>query len=309
MPRSNRRISVAIASTVAVALTACGGGGSPAERSAERQLAEALDDLSDEGVDFDLGDLEDLAGGGSGGISIDSDEGSMAMGVDLDPPEWLPSNYPLPDGFSINAVVSDPEAGNSLTGAAPGSLDDVRADHVAAVRQWGAEIFQDDELVAERLLLSFRSPSDGVLYLAFADMGDNSVYITITFSTEDPDEVEQILAGPRDVLGTAVAQLDGETITAEGNCQIGVSFATFFSASDGTSDEVFVNVNDEMDDTTSINATITQLSTDGNVAIWMLTSQTATGDATQTSIDIEGEFTNMADTSKVTRGSIEVSCP
>lgn len=300
---------------LALAAAACGGSSSPEEQAA-RQISEVLDGIDGlEGVEIE--GLEELLDGdgdgdGDGDISFSVEAGGMAMGTNLPRPDWLPSDFPLPEGASITATaIEADESGAALWIDVPGTLEQVRADQITALEAWGARLLTPREEAGDRLSLAFVTPDDRTLRTGYGDVGDN-VFVTIEFTAEDVEAVESVAVGPSEGPGTATVVIDASTFTAEGTCQIASNFAGFETTS---GDSISINVQEDGTGRVSSQVSVTEI-TEDTMMLWLLTDlpdTEATFSAADGSIAVRGVFADLMNlgadgpTNNVP-GSADVTC-
>ena len=182
-----KRILIAIVA-LAVVVSACGG--------------------SDSGDAFSDGNGNGDAGGGT-----------VAISGDLDLPDDFPSDFYIPEAMDVQSIFSNPGANSiSLTGTfEEGEADEVQADMVRGLRDAGYEFLTDDEDIAVLI-------KDGVgrvrirTRVLFEEL-TTTVDID-RWNDNELDELRALFAEERIVPGRATAQYGGETLTAEGECQI-----------------------------------------------------------------------------------------
>jgi len=296
-----RRLFAPLALVAGLLGVAACGGSSP-ERDAARQLESALEQLSDQGVDVDLGGL-----GGEGGISIDLGEGGMSMGQNLPRPDWLPSGFPLPDGLNISYALNDMGSGEAgLGGSVPGDVAAVRAEVVGAMERYGARLLQDEPGAVEAL--TFLLADETAVYAVFFDQGDGTTQLTYTFTSDaDVEQLEFLASGPRTGPGSAVAVIDADVFRSEGTCEIGPNFAIFFSTGDPDEPQISLQV-DATGTETIANGNVTVVTTGGDMRMWLLSNTGQTARFDDTTIVAAGDMLDIMTGDTEIPGSIDVTC-
>lgn len=173
---------------------------------------------------------ETAKGGYAVGGELDGE--SFSMGVDLDAPEWLPAEFPLPQDLSISMVTTNKEGQRELLGKSAG----VTQSNIAELAgQWAAS--HNWEVVRSTDTMLTLASSDGQVLDVRADDGAE---LELRLSRRDLSHDRQQVAVERRGPGSAVINMDGDTRTVAGECLIkGSSYQFEYSAPDGS---VFTNV-------------------------------------------------------------------
>lgn len=186
-------------------------------------LEEVLEELSDEGIELDINN-------DGGGFTVSNDEGDFSMGTDLDPPDWLPSGFPLPDDISIQGH-GDEDDQQSLLAIHEGDLNVVaERDRLA---DWfgsnGYDLLLDDTTNGQLSMAAVSSDGEVV------DVAARGNTFTIEISRRDITFDQQDAAEVIEGTGTATINIDGDSYTVDGTCFVqGAEYRFEHSAPDGS---------------------------------------------------------------------------
>ena len=175
-----------------------------------------------------------LAGAcGGSGDGDDAEPGfDLGGGADIefgDADDVLPSDFYLPDDIVPGAATSSDDL-ISFTGTMnSGTIDEIEADMVAGLLDAGYELLSDEEIPV------FAKNGVGRVRVRVSDFLDNiTVSVDIDrWTDEQLDEMRALLADPVTVPGQAVAEVDGVTYTATGECRL-QGANRMFSSDDGS---------------------------------------------------------------------------
>jgi hypothetical protein len=175
-----------------------------------------------------------LAGAcGGSGDGDDAEPGfDLGGGDDIefgDADDVLPSDFYLPDDIVPGAATSSDDL-ISFTGTMnSGTIDEIEADMVAGLLDAGYELLSDEEIPV------FAKNGVGRVRVRVSDFLDNiTVSVDIDrWTDEQLDEMRALLADPVTVPGQAVAEVDGVTYTATGECRL-QGANRMFSSDDGS---------------------------------------------------------------------------
>ncbi len=162
-----------------------------------------------EGPGFDLG--------GGGDIEVGAGE------------DVLPSDFYLPDDI-VPGLATSNDATISFTGTMnSGTIDEIEADMVAGLLDAGYELLSNDEIPV------FARNGVGRVRVRVSEFLDSTtVNVDIDrWTDEQLDEMRALLADPVMVPAQAVADVDGVTYTATGECRL-QGDNRMFSSGDGS---------------------------------------------------------------------------
>jgi hypothetical protein len=305
-------LRITFAAALALVAAACGGSEAASERIAEEILERAAEQAGEGRGDVDV-DF-DLDGDGSGGVSVDMENGQMAMGQDLPRPDWLPGGFPLPDDLNITYAVLDNEVSAAgLGGDVAADPTKVRDDHIGAMESWGARLVNDVDSSSELMMLAFVLPDGRVARTVYLDPGNGGTQFSLEIREEDLERLEFEVSGPKQGSGVGVAVIDGERYEAAGRCEIGPDYASFSTdGGAGGGDDVSITVS-RAGEVNMSNATVSRVDLEtGDMVIWLLAAaegNVSQGEFDTSSITAEGQFSNMmGELTDPTPGTIEVRC-
>ncbi|HEC08501.1 MAG TPA: hypothetical protein ENI86_02910 [Acidimicrobiales bacterium] len=218
LSRGTRRILALIAGSLLL-LSACGGG-------SETLTEKAIESAGGGDVDVNIDDSGQS-------ISLSADGEVVQAGDHLDRPDWLPSDFPLPDDLNISLAVVDEAQQNSLVS---GTTTATMADMAPALKAW-MESNGYDILTEETTGLRGGRGTDELLEIF---MGSGT--FNLEFSRQDLAYDRQQAAEEIVTDGQATLVLGDRTLEFVGKCHIAGSDYRFdYTAADGT-----VNVNSEI---------------------------------------------------------------
>jgi len=223
---------------IALAILFLGGCGGTDETTAEP--TSAIEGVTDKQLDAAVEQTKNrvkdalkVQGLGSetakGGYAVggERDGESFSVGVDLDTPAWLPSEFPLPDDLSIAMVTTDKEGSSELRGRSA-SVKQSRIAELAV--PWAAS--HNWEVVLSTDEMMTLANSDGQVLDVRADDGAD---LELRLSRRDLTAERQQAAVERKGSGSADITMAGDTWTVQGECLIkGSSYQFDYSASDGS---------------------------------------------------------------------------
>jgi hypothetical protein len=206
---------------------------------------------------------------------------------DTELPDYVPGDFYLPAGMTIESVTQDPGTGAiSLTGTfESGDAAAIQQDMVAGLQAAGYELLSNDETAA------FVRDGLGrvrVRTATFLDKLTLSVDIDI-WTEEQIDELRALFVEEEVVAGQATATVDGEGLEAEGECHLKGPDRSFYATDVSITIEV-----DETNDPPYVYADVTM--PDGRVFTLDATAD-APYESTQQKLSVDGqavEFNNEA---------------
>ena len=260
----------------------------------EQIVEEAMDQA---GVDVDIQD--------DGGLTMSDGNGEFTMGTDLDPPDWLASDFPLPADISIQGFGEE-DGVKSLFSTQQNTFDvtlelDRLADWFASN---GYDLLQDDATNGQ---LSVSAASDDGEVIDVQIRGDvYSLEISRRDVSFDRQDAAELVEGP----GTATVTVAGETYEVEGTCFVqGEEYRFEHYAADGTTN-VTVNISTVVEPATG-SAFFMQLG-EGTFAQYVVNFPMGNGNEPVISIGanefgVSGDLIDMSATGSVP-GSFAVKC-
>lgn len=201
---------------LALVLAACGGG----DGAEDEVASNGNDNASTEGND-------DAVGGG-------------------EVPDFFPSDIYLPDGLSVGVVTQDPNTGNmALSGTfESGDVETIQADMIAGLNAAGYEQLPTSEDIA--VFIKNGVGRVRVRTSVFLEKLTLSIDID-NWTDEQLDELRDLNAEEIIVAGSATAEVGGETLSADGECNLKGTKRLFYTDDvsitlqvDETQDPVYV---------------------------------------------------------------------
>ncbi len=282
--RAGIRVLVAVVGALLL-LSACGGG-------SEKLTEKAIESAGGGKVDVDID--------GSGQSVTLTDNGEQVQAGDhLDPPEWLPGDFPLPEDADINLVATSEES-MLMSGTTSVSMADVGP----AIKAW--MLANGYEILSEESNSLRAGRGEDELLEVFVGIGT----FNLEFSRQDLSFDRQAAAEEIVTDGQATLVIDGDTLEFVGKCHItGEDYRFDYTSSDGTivvSSEIYAVV-----DPVQASAFVMRFDSD-RISQYTLDSNRESGPGPQLSFDstgfsISGTFADLAGGQPV-EGSLTVAC-
>lgn len=156
-------------------------------------------------------------GGGGDDIDLDPPDDELVVGGDLELPDWWPPGFEFPDGVEITSVGSVGDTMNLTADVPDGDYAAAHQQLVDALAANGYELLSDEDLFTVFIRdgvgrVRVRTSVEGVLA---------GINVDIDLWTDDQIEELRVLSAPEvTTRGSATAELDGEVVTAEGECTV-----------------------------------------------------------------------------------------
>jgi len=165
----------------------------------------------------------------SGGYAVGgefADGEGFLIGENLDRPDWLPADFPLPADFSITLIAAEKDGRKELRGM---SVSLNTASVIGAVEQWATASGWEWIGATERLVVMVL-PDGQVMDVAIQE----GAGLELRLSRRDVSRDRQRVAVERQGPGTASIEIGSTQRQVSGQCVIkGGSYSFEYSASDG----------------------------------------------------------------------------